>query len=197
MTSLSERFSDALVYAAMLHRSQQRKLSGAPYVGHLLRVAGIVLESGADEDEAIAALLHDAVEDQGGATAAGAIRERFGPRVAEIIEGCTDTYQTPKPPWRQRKEAYLARLANACASVRLVAAADKLDNVRSLVQSHRIVGEAVWQSFRGGREGTLWYFRRVVEILKQAHGHPLAEELQRAVAELERLAAATPSGPAS
>jgi len=186
MTTLSQRFSDALVYAARLHQSQQRKLSGTPYVGHLLRVAGIALEFGANEDEAIAALLHDAVEDQGGVVAREAIRQRFGPRVAEIVDGCTDTDQTPKPPWRQRKEAYLARLANATPSVRLVSAADKLDNIRSLLRSHREIGESVWQSFRGGREGTLWYFHSVVDLLKQADIQPLFDELARAVAELDR-----------
>jgi GTP pyrophosphokinase len=181
---LSDRFSDALVYAARLHRAQQRKISGTPYLGHLLRVAGIALEHGADEDEAIAALLHDAIEDQGGEPTREAIQERFGPGVAEIVEGCTDTDQTPKPPWRRRKEAYLARLAHASASVRLVSAADKLDNVRSVLESYRLSGEALWDSFRGGRDGLLWYFRTVVEVLKRAGDNPLVDELALAVADL-------------
>ena len=182
----SDRFCDALVYAATLHAQQRRKLSGAPYVSHLLRVAGIVLEYGADEDEAIAALLHDAVEDQGGPQAREAIARRFGQRVAEIIDGCSDTDQQPKPPWRARKEAYLTRLQDSPASVRLVAAADKLDNARSLAASYRQHGEAVWQGFRGGREGTLWYFRSAVSVLQRLGPHPLVDELHRAVDELER-----------
>ena len=100
---LTQRFSEALAYAAKLHAAQKRKLSGAPYVSHLLRVAGIVLEHGADEDEAIAALLHDAVEDQGGAKTLEEIRRRFGPRVAEIVAACSDTDQTPKPPGASAK----------------------------------------------------------------------------------------------
>jgi len=189
---LSARFEEALLYAARLHAAQQRKVTGAPYVGHLLRVTGIVLEHGADEDEAIAALLHDAVEDQGGAATREAIRSRFGPRVAEIVDGCTDAEHTPKPPWRKRKEAYLARLAGASSSVRLIAAADKLDNARSLVEAHRTVGAAVWDRFRGGRDGTLWYLRSVLEILSQSGPHPLVEELALAVAELDRLAGDAP-----
>ncbi len=187
--NLSDRFADALVYAARLHRTQQRKVSGTPYVGHLLRVAGTVLDHGADEDEAIAALLHDAVEDQGGAATGEAIRRQFGPRVAEIVEGCSDTDQTPKPPWRERKEAYLAHLADASASVRLVAAADKLDNTRSLLEGYRLRGDALWQSFRGGRDGTLWYLRSVVEVLQASGGNPLVDELARAVSELTRTVA--------
>jgi (p)ppGpp synthase/HD superfamily hydrolase len=185
--ALSERFCDALVLAARLHADQRRKLSGEPYVAHLLRVAGIVLEHGANEDEAIAALLHDAVEDQGGAATGRLIGERFGPRVAEIVRGCSDTDESPKPPWRTRKEAYLARLAEASSSVRLISAADKLDNARSIVAAYRVMGEAVWERFRGGRDGTLWYFRSAVEKLKQAGASPLTDELDRAVSELERV----------
>jgi GTP pyrophosphokinase len=185
--ALSSRFTDALGYCATLHQGQVRKVSGTPYVAHLLRVAGIVLEYGAGEDEAIAALLHDAVEDQGGPATEQEIRRRFGDNVAEIVLGCTDTDQTPKPPWRKRKEDYLARLREASASVRLVKAADKLDNVRSLIHEYRRSGEALWTWFRGGRDGTLWYFRQSLEILKAPGDSPLVEELERAVEELERL----------
>jgi GTP pyrophosphokinase len=187
--TLTDRFTDALVYAAQLHQAQVRKLSGTPYVAHLLRVAGIVLEHGADEDEAIAALLHDAVEDQGGEAAREGIRRQFGPRVAEIVDGCSDTDQTPKPPWRERKTAYLARLTQASTSVRLVSAADKLDNARSLIESYHAQGESIWEFFRGGREGTLWYFHSVVEVLKRAGSNRLVEELDRAVTELDRVVA--------
>lgn len=184
---LSDRFSDALVYAAQLHAKQTRKGSGAPYVSHLLRVAGMALEHGADEDEAIAALLHDAIEDQGGAATRDAIRRRFGDRVVEIVDGCTDTDQQPKPPWRPRKEAYLAHLRTASRSVRLVSACDKLDNARSILAEYRACGESLWERFRGGREGTLWYLQSVVAILKQAEAGPLVEELERVVGELVSL----------
>jgi (p)ppGpp synthase/HD superfamily hydrolase len=184
--SLSDRFSKALVYAAELHARQRRKVSGVPYVAHLLRVAGIALGYGADEDEAIAALLHDAVEDQGGARTREKIRRRFGDRVVEIIDGCTDTDQDPKPPWRRRKAAYLARLKNASPSVRLVSASDKLDNARSLLISYRWLGEWLWEKFSGGRDGVLWYYRSVVDTLKQADTNPLVDELDRVVSEIER-----------
>lgn len=181
---LSERFCDALVFANRLHATQTRKLSGDPFVGHLLRVAGIVLEHGADEDEAIAALLHDAIEDQGGAPTGRLIAERFGPRVAEIVAGCSDTDQFPKPPWRERKERYLAHLHEANSSIRLISAADKLDNVRSLTISYRALGEGVWARFQGGRDGTLWYFRSVLAILRETGNSLLVEQLALAVAEL-------------
>ena len=184
---LTDRFSEAVACATRLHAAQKRKLSGAPYVSHLLRVAGIALEHGADEDEAVAALLHDAVEDQGGAKTLEDIRRRFGPRVSEIVAACSDTDQTPKPPWRDRKEAYLAHLRVASPSVRLVSAADKLDNVRSLAADYYTFGQSMWERFTGGRDGTLWYYRSVVEILKAAQTSPLVEELARAVAQLEQL----------
>ena len=184
--NLSERFSQALVYTAELHARQRRKVSGAPYVSHLLRVAGIALGYGADEDEAIAALLHDAVEDQGGAQVREEIGRRFGDRVVEIIDGCTDTDQDPKPPWRPRKAAYLARLKNASPSVRLVSASDKLDNARSLLRSYRWLGESLWERFSGGRDGVLWYYRSVVDTLEQGDANPLIDELDRVVSEIER-----------
>jgi len=185
---LSTRFSEALVYAAALHGRQRRKVSGEPYMAHLLGVAAIALQYGADEDEAIAALLHDAIEDQGGPQTAAEICRRFGPVVADIVRGCTDADTMPKPPWRQRKQAYVARLPRASASVRLVSAADKLHNARSLIKEYRSRGESLWAHFRGAREGTLWYFRAVVEALEQAGGGPLVEEVERTVSELERLA---------
>ena len=184
---LSERFSDAVVFAMALHGGQVRKVSGTPYVSHLLRVAGIVLEHGANEDEAIAALLHDAVEDQGGADARRRIRDRFGETVAQIVDGLSDTDQMPKPPWRARKEAYIAHLETASESVRLVSAADKLDNARSLLESYHEHGESLWSNFKGRRNNTLWYHRSVVEVLKKRGITPLVEELDYTVSRLERL----------
>ncbi|HYW78397.1 MAG TPA: HD domain-containing protein [Thermoguttaceae bacterium] len=186
---LSSRFNEALAYAAELHAQQQRKISGEPYVSHLLGVAAIAIQYGADEDEAIAALLHDAIEDQGGATAREAIRERFGARVVQIVDGCSDTDITPKPPWRQRKEAYIEHLRHATDSMRLVSAADKLHNARAILQDYRTRGETLWEHFRGGRDGTLWYYRSIVDTLKQVKPNLLVAELDRVVLELEHLVA--------
>jgi GTP pyrophosphokinase len=185
---LSPRFEDALVFAARLHATQARKGTTIPYVAHLLAVAGLVLEQGGDEDTAIAALLHDAVEDQGGAATREAIRAHFGDRVTAIVDGCTDAETIPKPPWRARKEAYLAHLPAASAEVRLVSAADKLHNARAVLADYRVGGEAVWERFNGGREGTLWYYRALVTAFRATETTPLVEELDRTVSELERLA---------
>jgi (p)ppGpp synthase/HD superfamily hydrolase len=186
---LTTRFHQALQYAAELHAGQVRKVSGEPYVSHLLGVASIALEYGADEDEAIAALLHDAIEDQGGVATGEEIGRRFGPAVKAIVEGCTDADTTPKPPWQERKEAFLGRLEHAPASIRLVAAGDKLHNARSLLRDFRRWGDEIWRHFKGGREKTLWYYRAVVQALQKSGTTPLVEELDRAVAELQRLAA--------
>jgi (p)ppGpp synthase/HD superfamily hydrolase len=186
---VSSRFSEALSYVAALHADQRRKVSGEPYLAHLLAVAAIVMEHGGNEDEAIAALLHDAVEDQGGIATLDEIRRRFGPAVAEIVEGCTDAIGSPKPPWRQRKEAHIARLRDASPSVRLVVAADKLHNASSLVREYRRRGESLWASFHGGRDGTLWYYRAMADFLKQAAATPIVEELDRTLEDLRSLVA--------
>jgi (p)ppGpp synthase/HD superfamily hydrolase len=185
---LTGRFERALVMAARLHRDQRRKGSGVPYVSHLLAVCELTLEYGGDEDEAIAALLHDAIEDQGGAVARAEIFQQFGPRVTEIVDGCTDTDESPKPAWRARKEAYIRNVENASASVRLVSACDKLHNARSLVMDYRIYGEDLWQRFTGRREGTLWYYRAMINALRASSSSPVVEELDRVVTELETLA---------
>ena len=184
---LSERFNAGLDYAATLHAAQTRKGTGVPYVSHLLAAASLVLEHGGDEDEAIAALLHDAVEDQGGAPTAAEIRRRFGDRVAEIVIGCSDTEVVPKPPWRPRKEAHLDRLRTASPSILLVTAADKLHNARAILGEYRRAGEEVWRRFSGGRDGTLWYYRATLDILATRAASPLVDELARVVAELEAL----------
>lgn len=184
---LTERFERALVYATQLHRGQMRKGSGVPYVSHLLAVCALTLEYGGDEDEAIAALLHDAIEDQGGAVARDDIFRLFGSRVTEIVEGCTDTDLSPKPAWRGRKEAYILHVEQASPSIRLVSACDKLHNARSLLKDYRIMGEELWTKFTGRREGTLWYYRAMVNALRAAGSGEVVEELERTVAELERL----------
>jgi GTP pyrophosphokinase len=186
---LSERFEEALILAIRLHARQFRKGTNIPYVSHLLSVAGIALEYGADEDEAIAALLHDAIEDQGGATAREEIRRRFGEKVVEIVNGCTDAEVLPKPPWRERKESYIARLRNASPSVRLIEAADKLHNIMTILKDYRAIGDKVWSRFTGDKEGTLWYYRSLVPAFQEGCGMPIVEELNRFVTELEDLVA--------
>jgi (p)ppGpp synthase/HD superfamily hydrolase len=150
-------------------------------------VTALVLEDGGNEDEAIAALLHDAVEDQGGWETLGQIRLRFGEHVAEIVEGCTDAFETPKPPWRQRKEDYINHLKTASPATRRVSLADKLHNARSILANLRTDGESTWRRFNGGREGTLWYYRTLLEVFQQVERSPMVAELERVVAEIERI----------
>ena len=183
-----EYFERALVYAARLHRDQYRKGTRIPYVTHLLAVTSIVGENGGTEDEVVAALLHDGPEDQGGEAILEDIRTRFGDEVAHIVDGCTDTYEDPKPPWRERKERYLAHLVGAPASVRLVSSADKLHNARTVLSDYRLLGEDLWARFNGGKEGTLWYYRAVVDVLRTGDDGPIVEELDRLVSEMERVA---------
>ncbi len=187
---LTQRFEEALVYAFRLHAAQRRKGSGAPYISHLLGVAALVLEDGGDEDEAVAALLHDAVEDQGGQAAAAEIRRRFGERVAAIVLACSDADTQPKPPWLKRKARFLQTLDTLPADALRVLAADKLYNVRSLLRAYRLEGEGAWARFRGGREGTLWYYRQALRGLAARGGGPLVDELREALGALEALMAA-------
>lgn len=183
-----EKFEDALVYAARLHGNQERKSTGVPYVTHLLAVAAIVGENGGTEDEVVAALLHDAPEDAGGEARLAEIRARYGDAVADVVAGCSDTYEVPKPPWRRRKEAFVSRIAGAPAPVRLVVAADKLHNARSVLQDYRTVGEDLWDRFNGGRDGTLWYYRAVADALEEkGNAPPVVDELDRVVTEIESL----------
>ncbi|MEH2004190.1 HD domain-containing protein [Nostoc sp.] len=185
---LTERFTAALIYATQLHANQVRKGSGVPYVAHLLGVASIALEYGANEDEAIAALLHDAIEDQGGAATRSEIRRRFGDNVTAIVDGCTDDDTTPKPPWRQRKEAYIAHIPTASPSVLLVSLADKLYNAQSILKDYRVLGESVWERFQGRKEGTLWYYRALVDAFRKTESSVIIEELERVIAQIEVLA---------
>lgn len=193
MVILSERFARALTYAARKHRGQKRKGSEIPYVSHVLGVASIALQHGADEDQAIAALLHDVIEDCGGARLRADIEARFGANVARIVSGCTDSDVQPKPAWRKRKEDYLARLRRAPADIRLVACADKLYNARTLLSNYRWSGERFWSRFSGGRSGTLWYYRELVKAFRKGGKGRLVDELDRAVSELERAVRASRS----
>lgn len=185
---LTSRFETALSFAARLHAHHVRKQTTIPYISHLLAVASIALEHGANEDEAIAALLHDAIEDQGGDHTRQTIRRLFGEQVVEIVNGCTDAETDPKPDWRPRKVQYIAHIRHASASVRLISSADKLHNARAILADYRVIGEAIWERFTGGKEGTLWYYRSLVEAFREAGTTPLVEELDRVVSEMERLA---------
>jgi GTP pyrophosphokinase len=183
-----ERFVEAVVWASELHRFQVRKSVNVPYVTHLLAVAAIVGENGGSEDEVIAALLHDAVEDQGGPPIRAEIARRFGETVAAIVDGCTDSDQTPKPPWRKRKEAYLAHLTTAAPSVLLVSIADKIHNARSIITDLRGRNPDVWRHFKGGKEGVLWYYRSLVSAYRDRAPEHLVAELDHLVATIEELA---------
>lgn len=183
---LGPRFSAALAYANELHGLQVRKGTSIPYVAHLLSVAALVIEHGGDEDEAIAGLLHDAVEDQGGQATLASIRGRFGDRVAEIVAACSDTDVVPKPPWRFRKEQYIAGIAHKSQSALLVSLADKVHNARSIAADLASAGESVWERFTGGKEGTCWYYRELLKAFEGRTAPHLCRELARAVAQFDR-----------
>jgi (p)ppGpp synthase/HD superfamily hydrolase len=154
LPALGPRLQRAFRYAAGKHAGQTRKQTAVPYLSHLMAVAALVLEAGGDEDLAIAALLHDVVEDCGGTPTLRDVEKKFGQRVAKVVEGCTDTVLDPKPPWRQRKEDYLRELKDADSDTRLVSAADKLHNVRSLLTDYRQQGETIWSRFNGKKDAT-------------------------------------------
>ncbi len=177
----SLRFEQALVYANSIHAAQRRKGTDAPYISHLLGVASLVIEHGGSEDQAIAALLHDAAEDQGGQARLIDIRARFGPQVADIVADCTDSYDAVKAEWRGRKEAYLAILGQKPATSLLVSLADKTHNAEAILNDWHCVGDEIWSRFTGGREGSHWYYRQVAMILGERLPGPLAQRLERAV----------------
>jgi (p)ppGpp synthase/HD superfamily hydrolase len=188
---LTSRFTDAFGFAFQVHRKQTKKGSAVPYISHLLEVAGIVLAYGGDEDEAIAALLHDSVEDHPDIASFDAIGKRYGVEVAGIVESCSDASTIPKPPWKGRKEAYIAHLRHADQPVLMVSAADKLVNARAVLKDYREVGDQVWERFNAGKSDQLWYYREVTRALIAAAGdgraRALVEELARVVGELENL----------
>jgi GTP pyrophosphokinase len=182
---LGERFLDAMSYAARAHAGQLRGSDGRPYVAHLLRVAGLVIQDGGSEDEAIAALLHDAVEDQGGLERLDDIRRRYGDPVARIVDECTDSYGDPKPPWRERKERYVAQLDQSSSGALRVSLADKLDNVRSVLRGYLIQGEGLWSHSRKGPEDVRWYYDALAARFSELCPGALADELSRSVTELD------------
>ncbi len=178
---LTDRFEEALVYAARLHRRQRRKGNDVPYVSHLMAVAALTLEHGGDEAQAIAALLHDAAEDQGGRVELDRIEQRFGPVVAEIVSDCSDTLEEPKPAWRPRKEAYVAGLASKPDRSLLVSLADKTHNAECIRDDHRELGDALWARFSGGGAGVRWYYQALAEVFRAHRPSPLAQRLSAAV----------------
>lgn len=186
---LTDRFASALIFAEGLHRGQTRKGVETPYVAHLLAVTATVLEWGADEDTAIGALLHDAVEDQGGEETAALIRARFGERVAELVLHCTDSLAASpgeKRPWEERKAGYLARLAEADVDVALITAADKLHNLTSTIRDVRTHGVETLKRFnQPGR--VAWYYQAVVDALEPHRQQIPLEELSMGVATLVAL----------
>ncbi|MBV8049808.1 MAG: HD domain-containing protein [Acidobacteriaceae bacterium] len=186
---LTDRFDSAFLLTSSLHREQLRKGTDIPYLAHLMAVAAIVLEAGGDEDLAIAALLHDAVEDQGGQPTLETIRQKFGDRVAGVVSECSDTDIEPKPPWRARKEAYIEHLATGSADAVLVSLADKLHNARTILADFRAVGDQVWKRFRASKAEVLWYYRELGKVFQERTASPLTAELTRVIGELDAAAA--------
>jgi GTP pyrophosphokinase len=180
--TLTDRYAQALAFACEAHRGHVRKGTAIPYVSHLLAVSGLVLEHGGDEDQAIAGLLHDCVEDVG-VHLREPIRERFGAGVLAIVDGLTDAVTQPKPPWRERKEAYIEHLRTAPLPVLRVCAADKLHNLRCIRADYRVHGPALWQRFNAGPADTCWYYSAVTDTLAAA-GAPdgLVNELRDVLA---------------
>jgi (p)ppGpp synthase/HD superfamily hydrolase len=198
---LTTRFTQALTYAHELHKSQLRKGGQIPYFGHLLSVAGLVIEADGSETQAIAALLHDAAEDQGGKKTLAEIKARFGPEVAQIVKECSDTFETPKPPWRERKERYIAHLDDASQETILISLADKLDNARAILRDLGIHGPDLWQRFnQKDPHQHLWYYDSLLAVYKRRSDSWLVGELEGVLLRLKELigppsvAAVKPSG---
>src|SRR5438094_2194728 len=188
---LSQQFEKALVYATRAHRDQTRKKTKIPYIAHILGVTAIAMEYGANETEAIAALLHDAVEDCGGEKRLRDIEKKFGKGVAKIVDGCTDTYEKPKPGWLERKKNYIAHLKDSDSSTRLVSASDKLHKTHPILADPRRQELQVSERFSGKKDGALWYYRALVTAFREHRDHAdLVDEVDRVVTQIEKLSAA-------
>ena len=187
---LTPQFVEALGYAAHKHATQTRKASEIPYLGHLLSVAGLVIEADGTESQAIAALLHDAAEDQGGERTLAEIDQKFGAGVASIVAECSDTFEAPgkpKPPWRERKERYIDHLRVASDDAVLVSLADKLDNARAILRDFRALGNEVWQRFSVQDPRLhLWYYRSLLEVFGQRTDSWMVGELRDVIDALEQ-----------
>ena len=183
---LTPKFVEALGYAAEKHATQTRKAGEVPYLGHLLSVAGLVIEADGTETQAIAALLHDAAEDQGGERTLAEIGQKFGADVASIVAECSDTFEAPKPPWRGRKERYTQHLREASDDAVLVSLADKLDNARAILRDFRAHGNEVWQRFSvQDPQLHLWYYRSLLEVYSQRAHSWMVGELHDVIGALE------------
>ena len=184
---LTPKFVEALGYAAEKHATQTRKAGEVPYLGHLLSVAGLVIEADGTETQAIAALLHDAAEDQGGERTLAEIGQKFGADVASIVAECSDTFEAPKPPWRGRKERYIQHLREASDDAVLVSLADKLDNARAILRDFRAHGNEVWQRFSvQDPQLHLWYYRSLLEVYSQRAHSWMVGELHDVIDALEQ-----------
>ena len=179
---ISNRFAQAVEFATKLHDGQVRKGTSIPYISHPIAVASLVMEHGGTEDETIAALLHDVVEDCGGQPVLNEVRKLFGDNVATIVDGCTETHIRPKPPWIERKKKYISHMKTASPSVRLVACADKIHNIRSLIADYRQVGESVWERFRANKKETVWFYNEVLQSLKDSgENRPIILDLEKEI----------------
>lgn len=179
--TLTNRFDEAFRFAHELHRAQTRKGTSIPYISHLMTVSALVVEHGGDEDQAIAGLLHDAAEDQGGEATLQEIERRFGGDVAGIVADCTDAWTEPKPPWRARKETYLEKLPHKQARSLLVSLADKTHNAEAILLDYRTLGDDLWSRFNGGADGTRWYYQELAGIFVRHMPGPLADRFSQAV----------------
>lgn len=186
MPTLTGRFDQALLYAHEVHGDHTRKGNGAPYIGHLLGVTSIVIDDGGSEDEAIAALLHDAPEDRGGRPRLDEIRARFGDAAAKIVEDCTDSWETPKEPWLERKQKYVEHAKHLDASSLRVSAADKVHNAYAILRDLRNIGDTVWERFNARPDDILAYYQSLVRSYRAAGGGRLVDELDRIVRAIER-----------
>lgn len=188
---LKQRFSEALEYATTLHSKQIRKGSDTPFITHLLSVSALILEDGGSEDEAIAGLLHDAVEDQGGLIRLEEIKVKFGDNVAGIILECSESHTHPKPPWKDRKMASIRKMNNVSDSAIRVILADKIHNARSIIHEYHKHGEKFWDSFKAGKEGTVWYYKEILSVLQKRTFSVLLDELSQLVLTIENLQEST------
>ncbi|MBA2304774.1 MAG: HD domain-containing protein [Acidobacteria bacterium] len=186
MTKLTARFEDAFRYAREIHGAQTRKGNAAPYIGHLMGVASIVLDDGGTEEEAIAALLHDAAEDQGGRDRLADIRARFGDGVARIVEDCTDSWETPKRPWSDRKREYVEHARALPGPSLRVAAADKVHNAYAILRDLRSVGDQVWERFNAPADDVIAYHEGLVRSFRASGGGKLVDELERILKGIQR-----------
>ncbi|MEJ7570330.1 MAG: HD domain-containing protein [Gaiellaceae bacterium] len=180
-----ERFARALGFAVDVHASQPRKGSNVPYIGHLLGVCSIVIDDGGSEDEAIAALLHDAAEDAGGEATLEEIGAEFGPDVRRIVAACSDTFEEPKPPWRARKQKYIEGIPHKQPDELRVSLADKVHNATAILHDHRELGDELWARFKEGRDDQLWYYRELADAFQQKSQGRLADRLSETVRMLE------------